>query len=147
MEPLASIDALVDRLGSELSGLELERARAAINDASALIRSEAGTDFEEVPAIIESICLAVAYRAFRNPDGTSQTSIGDVSLSFRREGQASAVFLSKAERRAIRKAAGGLGATSITISTPYMSSEVLNYYVDVEGSEEPFYFGALPWEQ
>lgn len=147
MEPLASVEALTDRLGSDLTGLERERARAALDDASALIRSEAGTDFEEVPPIIESICLAVAFRAFRNPDGTSQTSVGDVSVSFRREGQAGALFLSKAERRAVRKAAGGLGATSITIVTPYMASEALNYYVDVEGSDEPFPFGPLPWEE
>lgn len=121
MAALASIEALEARLGHSLEGVELGRAQAALDDASALIRSEAGSDFDgEVPDVVASICLAVAYRAFRNPDGTTQTSIGDVSISFKREGVGGAVWLSQAERRAIRKAAGLASAQTVVLTTPYI---------------------------
>jgi hypothetical protein len=153
MEPLASVAELSKRLGQTLTGVDHDRAYAALQDASALIRTEAGKtwiddhdELEEVPGIIESICIASAHRAFRNPDGTTQTSIGDVSISFRREGNASSVFLSKQERMAIRKAVGKSGSSSVTMVTPYIA-ETAHYFVEMEDGSEPMLFGPMPWQE
>jgi len=125
MMPLASVDDLGVRLGLNLSGVEQARALAALDDASALIRSEAGEDWdgEPIPPVIVSIALQVAFRAYRNPDGVTQTSVGDVSVSYTRDGVAGQVWLTDAERRQIRKAAGKPGFLSVPLATPYMQDD------------------------
>nr|MBP9053017.1 hypothetical protein [Ilumatobacteraceae bacterium] len=55
------------------------RARAALDDASALIRSEAGAEdwldddgnLEVVPSIVVTVCCKVAQRVLTNPDGVT----------------------------------------------------------------------------
>ena len=81
MLPLATVQQLSARLGITPTGGDAERALAALEDASALIRSEAAVDWiddsdalSDVPSVIEAITLAVAYRAYQNPTGAAQTS-------------------------------------------------------------------------
>lgn len=152
--PLAGLEALADRLGFDPASPDSARARAALEDASALIRSVADEDWlddhgdlEEVPAVVVSICLAVAFRAFRNPDATTQSSVGDVSVTYSREGAAGSVFLSSAERKAVRKAAGKVGFGSVGLTSGYLgTNEDVAYYVDVEGGGDKFPIGPFPWE-
>lgn len=152
LPPLATLEALSERLGIDLDVETPDGARAAsaLDDASALVRAESGRewlaengDLEGVPDIIQSVTLAVAYRAFRNPDGTTQTSIGDVSVSFTREGVAGAIFLTKAEARAVRKAAGRSSLTSIVLESAQPLSAADPYYAPAQG--DPIPLGPLPW--
>lgn len=159
LPPLASLEAFTERLGANLgepASQDGVRAVAALEDASALIRSEAGTDWVDdhddllldIPDVIETICLAVAYRAFRNPDGTTQTSVGDVSVSFSREGVAGAVFLTKAEQRAVRKAAGRSSVGSVLMDAGIIGGGGYDYtrlrYAPTQG--DPIPLGPWPWE-
>lgn len=128
LPPLASVEQLADRLGHTPEGAEADRAAALLIDASELIRDVAGEDWvddanelEDVPRRVEKICLAVAYRAFVNPEALSQRSVGDSAKSFdrtRREG-GEAVYLTEQEKRAVRKAAGGSTFTSVTMVSPW----------------------------
>lgn len=123
-EPLADIAALEALLGHSLTGDDLSRASAVLDAASALIRSEAGTDFEDaVPAIVEQVCLWASMRAYRNPDGVSQSSVGDVSVSYRSNEESGAVFLTRAELRQVRKAAGASGVVSVPMTTAYLATD------------------------
>jgi hypothetical protein len=164
LPPLADLAALGTRLGMELVDAhgdptepEGVRAQAALEDASALVRTEAGKSFTDeahavldagIPDIIVSIVLAAAYRAFRNPEGTSQSSIGDVSVSFAREGSAGAVFLTKAEQRAIRKAAGRNTFGTIVMASPYMVNvtDVNHLVPGSDPGSDPVPLGPFPWE-
>lgn len=150
MTPLADLAALSARLGMALDEHEAEgeRAQAALEDASALVRSESGKDWLDehddlvldLPEIIAQVTLAAAYRAFRNPDGTAQASVGDVSVSYSRDGAAGSVFLTRAERRAVRKAGGVVAVGSLTLQTPYLQGQDPLY------TSDGFPLGPLPWE-
>ena len=152
MLPLATVEQLSARLGITPTGGDAERALAALEDASALIRSEAAIDWIDVdndelsgvPSVIEAITLAVAYRAYQNPSGASQTILGDPSVSYAREGSG-AVYLTRDERKAVRKAAGISSVGSIALVSPWMA-EAANYYVEVEGGGDPIPLGPFPWE-
>lgn len=124
------------------------RAQAALDDASALIRAEAGvtwttTDDDDetivdpdTPDIVLTVCIAVARRAFNNPDGIRSESTGSYSASFT---DASAdVYLTKAEKTHIRRAAGRTGVWAMP--TTRSTNDLPDLYLDVEGSDEP-----IPW--
>ena len=122
--PLADVAGLEALLGHSLTGADLGRATAVLESASALIRSEAGVDFEDdVPPIVEQGCLWSAQRAFRNPDGVAQSSVGDVSVSYRSNEGSGAVFLTRAELRQVRKAAGASGVVSVPMVTAYLDDD------------------------
>lgn len=152
MFPLASAEQLSARLGVSLSGVDLERALAAIDDASALVRGEAGEDWvddhdepEEVPELIQAIVLQVAYRAYRNPEGVFSTQVGDVQVSYGREGHGGAIFLTDDEKKALRRAMGRSAVSSIQLETPYAIG-IDNYYVPVEGGGDPLPMAPFPWD-
>lgn len=154
MASLASIEQLSDRLGIELDPESSDgiRAQAALDDASNLIRSVAGKtweddhgDLDDVPAIVTSVTLAVAYRAFRNPDGTSQSSLGDVSVSFSRGGAVGALFLTPTEEKAIKKAAGTT-VTSVLLETDYLINTKDYHYANPNIGGDPIPMGPFPWE-
>lgn len=124
LPPLADVSALEALLGQTLAGADLSRASAVLDAASALIRSEAGDDFTGgVPAIVEQVCLWASMRAFRNPDGVAQSSVGDVSVSYRSNEDSGAVFLTRDERRQVRKAAGSPGVVSVPMVTAGLDVE------------------------
>ncbi len=149
---LATTDALALRLGVTLAGAELDRGTAVLDDASALIRSEAGVDWVDeqgqlldVPPVVESVALAVAYRAYRNPDGLGQASLGDASVSYDRGDAQAAVYLTRDERRSIRRAAGTSAAGAIELISPW-SMPADTYPVAVSGGGDPIPIGPFPWE-
>lgn len=149
---LASVDALSLRLGVTLAGAEWERAAAVLDDASALIRSEAGRDWidgegqlADVPAVVEAVALAVAYRAFRNPEGLAQASLGDASVSYDRGDGHAAVYLTRDERRSVRRAAGTSAVGAIELASPW-AMPADTYPVAVAGGGDPVPLGPFPWE-
>ena len=152
LPPLATVTALGLRLGVTLAGADAERAAAVMDDASALIRGEAGTDWVDgagdlanVPPIVEAVALAVAYRAFRNPDGVSQTSLGDASVAYDRGSGQAAVYLTRDERRSIRRAAGTTAVGAIEFISPW-AMPASDYPVAVAGGGDSIPIGPFPWE-
>jgi hypothetical protein len=163
LPPLASLEALGLRLGLDLvddhgeplapSGL---RALAALEDASALVRAVAGLDWVDlhdelllqIPDVIASITLAAAYRAFLNPQGAVQASVGDASVTYSRTESSGQVFLTNAEIRAIRKAAGAGSIGSIDMTTGFIPGSGRDplYAPGPDPREDPIPLGPVPWE-
>ena len=113
MELFADIAELEARLGRQLDSTELDRARAVLEDASALVREEVGysvwidadtgvLNVALVPASVRAIVLRAAERAMRNPGGFSAESSGD--YSYQRTGVQIGVYLSEGEIRTLRRA-------------------------------------------
>ncbi|MEU8264920.1 hypothetical protein AB0C02_30440 [Micromonospora sp. NPDC048999] len=127
LPPLAPLAALAGRLGYTPEGAEATRAENRLADASALIRDEAGKTWAvggqlvDVPHRVAGICVDVALRAFTNPEALSQRSIGDSNKSYDRAGLdgGAIVYLTDAEAKAVRKAAGGNGFRSVTVVSPW----------------------------
>lgn len=161
LPPLADLAALSERLGlvlvddhDEPTSPDGVRAMAALSDASALVRQEAGQDYidadhdeldfgdlsQRAIDVLQSVTIAVAYRAYRNPDGTTQTSVGDVSVSYSRQGVEGALFLTEAEKRLIRRAVGKSSAGAAGLQSPWAVPATNNYMVEVAGGE-PMLFG------
>lgn len=102
---LASVAELEARLGLDpgtLTGADLERARAALADASALVRMEAGCTWVDeagnltvVPDAIVRVVLAVALRNWINPDGVIQESVGPFAR--RLSDESAGAYLTRAE--------------------------------------------------
>lgn len=141
---LVSLDDFALRLGG-IAAVDEDRAQAALNDASALIRAEAGTEdwvdddggLEEVPDVIVAVCVAVAVRAFRNPDGVRQETIGNYSVAY--ADTSTAVYLTPGERRTIRRAVGLTGLSSISLEGEWTTNPAI--YVPVEGGGDDFPLG------
>lgn len=118
---LATVEMLNGRLSEPAEGDDdLSRAQAALEDASTLIRSETATTWvtdgaldDDVPDVVVMVTLAVARRAYLNPDGIRQETLADHSVTY---GGTGAVYLTGAERALVRKAVGlgGIGTISTT---------------------------------
>lgn len=124
---LAGIARFSRKLGYTPTGAESERAEHLLDEASELIRDVAGQTWLNddgtlgaVPRRIANICVAAAFRAFGNPEGLSQRSLGDSSKSYDRTGREGGedVYLTAAEERDIRRSNGG-SMISVTLVTPY----------------------------
>lgn len=136
---LADIDGIKARLG--VTTIDETRAQALLDDASAIIRDEAGKDWvtdgdlsEDLPPIVVTICYAVAIRAFRNPEGLRSETVGGEARAY----FSSDVFLTDAEAATIRKAAGKSMIGSITLTSPYPPPLCDTVYVPVEGGGDDF---------
>lgn len=124
LPPLADMRMFGDRLGYDPEETELARAEHLLDAASEAIRDESGRTWiaetgalEAVPLRISRICVEAAYRAFTNPEGLTQRSLGDSSKSYDRSGREGGeiVYLTEQERRAVRRAAGVSSFASITM--------------------------------
>lgn len=136
LPPLIGFGKLVAKLGYAPEDEERTRAEAILIEASSLIRDVAGTTWTnettnallEVPHRVRQIALSVVYRAFTNPEGLSQRTIGDSSKSFdraKREG-GEAVYLTDAEEKAIQKAAGSSGMVQVTLVSGYDAGSLID---------------------
>lgn len=107
---LAEVQDLEYRIGREFGVHELSRVEAVLDDASALVRDEAGRTWVDditgnltsVPASIRAVVLRVAERVMRNPQGFKSESGGD--YSYQRADGAVGVYLTDQERQIIRRA-------------------------------------------
>lgn len=131
LPPLASFESLARKLGGDPADFDVnerDRAEYLLDEASELIRdvaektwvSDSGA-LVDVPRRIARICVAAAARAFDNPEGLVQRTMGDSSKSYdrtNREG-GEVVYLTDAEVADIRKASGASGFQSVTLTSPY----------------------------
>lgn len=146
---LVSLEDFALRVGG-ISAADEDRAQAALDDASALVRAEAGENWvdaddaiEAVPDLIVTIAVAVAIRAFRNPEGVRSETIGNYSVAY--ADSSTAVFLTEGERRLIRRAGGRTGIGSISIEGEWTLNPAASY-VPVEGGGDDFPFGPAEGE-
>ncbi|RLK22637.1 hypothetical protein DER29_0475 [Micromonospora sp. M71_S20] len=127
LPPLAPVAELERRLGlapGTLTGSDLVRAGVALEDASTLVRAEAGTDWVAedgvtvtAPAVVATVVLAAALRAYRNPDGYQGESVGDYSYQYARESTSG--YLTASEALIVRRAAGKTAGMGVyTVRTP-----------------------------
>jgi hypothetical protein len=130
--PLASFASLARKLGAapeDFDDEERDRGEYLLDEASELIRDEAdktwlvaGTNaLDAVPRRVARICVAVAARAFENPEGLSQRVLGDSTKGYDRTGRegGEAVYLTAEELAAVKKAAGASTFTAVTLTSPY----------------------------
>lgn len=147
---LAEFDDLEARMGT-LS--DAPRAQAAIDDASNWIHEatngvwidDSGELVASIPSIAVTVCCSVARRILTNPDGITSESLGPFS-----QGQTNAssdVYLTKAETRILRRAAG-IGVGAITLESPYpLRAATSEIYVPwVDQTSEQFPMGPFPTE-
>lgn len=126
LPPLAPVSALETRLGlaaGSLSGVDLARAGAALDDVSALVRDAAGKDWVDVdgvtitaPAGAVTVTVQAALRSYRNPEGYAGESVGDYSWQLVQNGDFGVgVYLTPGEKAIVRRAA--LGTTGPFLGT------------------------------
>lgn len=129
---------------------DASRAQAALDDASAFIRDVASPEdwldddgnLETVPDIVVAICCRAVQRSLDNPQAVQAEGIGSYNVTF--ANSSPDVYLTKAERASIRRAAGlssSLGA--VTIESPYAPPAESDIYLDVVGGGDPIPMG--PW--
>lgn len=129
LPPLVDFSRLVAKIGYEPQETERDRAEELLDEASELVRDVAGKTWadsatgvvSDVPRRVRAIVIDATYRAFTNPEGLSQRSVGDSSKSFDRSGREGGeiVYLTDDEERAIRKAAGSSSMVVATLVSPY----------------------------
>lgn len=130
MTPLATVSSMETRLRlpvGSLTGADLQAALDALDDASVLVRQEAGIDFLAAdgvtivaPPVIVTIARRVALRQYRNPDGFSSEGVGGGAYTYRYADDETSAYLTADEVRVIHAAvapAGGRGFVG-TIRTP-----------------------------
>lgn len=101
----ADVADLAARIPGGIKDGDDDRAQAALDDASALIRAESGTDWaSDFPDIVFTVTLRAALRAFTNPGGLQQESVQGWSGSF--ANSSTDVYLTSNEKRLVRSAAG-----------------------------------------
>ena len=146
---LAAFDDLAARLpGGIDEDNDGARARAALADASALIRSIAGKTWtttndddetvlaDDIPDIVVSVCIAAARRAFTNPDGIRSESTGSYSAAY--ADSSGDVYLTKAEQAHIRRAAGRTGVWAMPTTRTTADADDIYLPVDPPGEPMPF---------
>lgn len=129
LPPLVDIERLFAKIGYVPDGAELDRAAELLDEASELVRDVAGKTWADsstgvvtdVPRRVRSITIDAAWRAFSNPEGLVQRTIGDSSKSWDRAGREGGeiVYLTEDEERAIRKASGASSLVVATLYVPY----------------------------
>lgn len=114
LPPLATVADMEKRLGlapGAIAGNDLTRAGAALDDASDLVRAEAGTDWVAddgmtvtAPRSVIVVTHNVALRAYRNPDGYQGEQIGPYSYQYTKD--STSVYLTADEVAIVHRAAG-----------------------------------------
>lgn len=110
-----------------------DRVTALLDDASAFILSEVeGSTLpwvtEEIsednpaPAIVTSICVAVAFRAWSNPAGLRSESLGEYASTWKGEDEGP-LYLTDNEKNVLRRTAGLTTFRAATLATPYSGDE------------------------
>jgi len=134
---LATLTQLESRYDSSVDNPG--RAQALLDDASALVREVAGSDYVDVdnaltgvPQRIISIVCEVTRRAYENPRGLQGETLGDYTWRAGYTGTkgsaAMGVYLTSAEQSAVRRAAGKFGASSVSLTKlmPYVPTSAVD---------------------
>lgn len=138
---LADVQALADRIPGGVANEDEPRAQAALEDASAAIRTHVGRswvddegelDFGDLALWsideIQRITVAAAKRAFTNPDSVTQRTqtLGDASETVELADASSDVYLTAAEKASLNAmvaVAGQVpGLASVRVVAPAAAS-------------------------
>lgn len=107
--PIVTVAELEKRIDGDIVGADaVARAEALLDDAEALVLAEGDPewDADTIPDRARSIIYQAAKREWTNPNGVSQTSVGDASVSYSRPGIQGSLYLTKVEQRTVRRLAG-----------------------------------------
>ena len=115
------------RLGRPFAGDEIAQCEAFLDDASMVIRAEAGRTWlndsgdalvgtEAQLDALRTVCANMAARVMRNPSGANQRTAGPFSESYAPSVSAAHVYLSKSDRKVLAWVVGrsGVGTLSTT---------------------------------
>ncbi|EFC78731.1 hypothetical protein [Parafrankia sp. EUN1f] len=131
--PLVDLVDYLTRTGGVLDDLEVSEQQlllAALGDASALVRLEAGVDWiaddgvsVTTPAAVVPVVVAMVQRKLMNPSGLTGETLGD--HSWQMANASPDLFLTRAELRTVRRAAGrsGIGSIQMEGDLPVQPSE------------------------
>lgn len=116
---LITVAELVARPGFD--NLDSGEAEALIEDASALVRDAASPELDDVespdtPKAIVAVLVNMIRRGWSNPKGNAQETLGDYSYSTGGQ-MAATIYLTRRERRIVRRAAGKLGVSSLPMTS------------------------------
>lgn len=127
-DPLVGTEAIEARLGRGLTGSEDGKVAAFITDVSGEVYSLVGEDaFQDeddeldVPDVVVAVVCDAVIRRLENPRGLTGETIGDYNWQ-RNNGRAgnALLYLTAAEARAVRRAAGlpGIGTIQLQGDLP-----------------------------
>ena len=141
--PLVTFDDVADRLGDPIDDIDANRLDAAIDDASALVRTvarqtwlnDAETAVEDVPDAIVTVVANVARRGYRNPLGIVHETEGPFSARYG-EDAAQGIYLTDAERELVESFRTTSGLWSMRTSRDDATSSSVDWW-EVEGAEGP----------
>ncbi len=135
---IASVTQLSDRIPGGISLDDETRAQALLDDVTTLVNAEAQTEWTDAdaPDVVVTVCLAAARRAWSNYDGKIAETIGGYSYRVA-DTAATGVYLTEAEKRLVRRAAGiaEAGVTTVTLNPDFEGTDWV--YLSVEGSDKP----------
>lgn len=141
---LASVDDLERLLGETVRNPD--QADARLEQASELVRAYAGIDWlndeetetVDVPGAIPGVVCGIVERATRNPSGAVQETAGPFSRSFGADA-ASRIYLTDADKRIIRHAAGSQPLAVISTTRGRMETpDVVDCFVDLVEADDPY---------
>jgi len=115
---LITVADLLARPGFD--GIDSGQAQALIDDASALVRDAATPELDDVespnaPPAVVAVMVNMIRRGVFNPMGHQSEQLGDYGYQAGTGGVAT-LYLTARERRIVRRAAGKLGASSLTMT-------------------------------
>lgn len=111
----ADLDTLLGLNGA----IDTTRAQLILD----LVEDDAGAVVSPLPATAKGVILTAAARAYPNPSGVASEGVGQVNTSF--GPGAGGVYLSRRERRTLRRLAG-IGGGAFTID-PTPATAAANY--------------------
>lgn len=117
MAGLITLPELLARPGFD--GIDSTEAEALIEDASAEVRDLVSPLLDDVempdtPGSVVSVVVSMVRRGRSNPLGHTQEQLGDYGYSLGGAGVAT-LYLTRREKRIIRRAVGKLGAGSLNM--------------------------------
>lgn len=140
---LASLADFELRFGA-VSDVDVGRAQALLDDASAFVRAETGEVWinaagalETVPDAVVAVVCRAAWRAFTNPGGEQQESIDGYSHQV--ANASPDIYLTAQERRTLRRVLGRSALGSIELESPWLAADQVVYLSDLVGGD------AVPW--
>lgn len=146
------LPALVDlstfevRIPGGIAAGDTARAEGALDDASALVRAEAGKTWatevvgsyeldDDIPDVIRTVVISAAKRAFINPDGVRAESIDNYRTDYATASPD--VYLTSRETALVRQAAGKTGLWTQPTTRGEMETDTIYVEVDPPGEKLP----------
>lgn len=146
---LATLQQFQTRYESGVGVADEGRIEALLDDASALVRDiiapedyvDDADELEAVPGAIIAVVCEAARRAFDNPAGLEGETTGNWTWRGSTKTE-SGVYLTRQEKRTVRRAAGKLGVGTVTLEGFAPIPTVDDQLLDDAGSGDPILYFA-----